>query len=184
MVKTESQVFAIATLDGRLRVEFRRQQDRFAHRILLDQAEVARSVEGDADEPWPDSPPLQQLSLEEIKQSETILAVGSAGRSHWSLSAQIEPDREAAASLRFDVAARCRDPRNHDIRSTYLAADSILVQPCEAEAIETTNGGGNWKRVSIRPAQATGSAAVEVNRPATVCWSYRIVVVDQRIVRH
>ena len=83
MTKMDQRVFTIATVDGRLRVEFQRHEDRFAHRILLDQVEVARSVEGDASEPWPDSPPLQQLSLEDIKGTETILAVGGGGRSHW-----------------------------------------------------------------------------------------------------
>ena len=179
MVEVDQQVFAIATVDGRLRVEFRRKQDRFAHRVLLDQVEVARSVEGDPSDPWPDSPPLQQLSLEQIKGTETILAVGSAGRSHWSLSVEIEPNLEGPSRVRFDLAARCRDHPSGGIRSTYLAADSIFVEPSEGdsmqELIEDRDEKRGWRKVSIRPRQANGEAVGETSRAATFRWSYQIV---------
>jgi hypothetical protein len=99
---------------GRLRVAFEHVGDRFRHVIGLSSAGEFRpliaSVEGDASQAWPPSPPLQQLHVESRgEQGDVALLVGMAGRSHWSLS--VEPCGGPigdAVGFIFDVA--CRSP--------------------------------------------------------------------------
>jgi hypothetical protein len=99
--------------DGRgLRVVFQRQTDRCAHRIeIIDGARsfcLLTSVEGTSDQPWPPSPPLQQLSIEELSPGNRVaLLLGMAGKSHWSASVECDP---ASLSLLFDVACRVQQP--------------------------------------------------------------------------
>ena len=99
--------------DGRgLRVVFQRQADRWTHRIeIIDGAQsccLLTSVEGTSDQPWPPSPPLQQLSIEELAPGNRVaLLLGMAGRSHWSASVECDP---ASLSLLFDVACRVQQP--------------------------------------------------------------------------
>ncbi len=123
-------------LDGRLRIEFSRQADRFGHVILLVEGDAARpilsSVEGSGRDLWPLSPVLQQIHVEDRSDSlgrasrrdsaterHVALLVGMAGRSHWSLS--VEPVI-ATAALVFDVACRVSAAESPDLRSTYLPA--------------------------------------------------------------
>jgi len=133
---------SIATSDGLLRVEFYRVADRYAHRIVHQQAPgVLQSVEGDADDVWPPSPPLQQLSLEEHSGSAIALLLGMAGKSHWSMSVEAKEQQ-----LLFDVA--CRLSGEHPrLSSTYQASNSDkacwTIQPEETGASQakvTANG--------------------------------------------
>ena len=131
MAKLTPQSLALATNDGRLRIEFHWQQDRFIQQLFVDSVQAGNSVEGDAEECWPSSPPVQQLSLEEINESSVILGVGAAGRGHWSISVEIDRSSAEADAIKFDLACRCKDPPPF-LGSTYLLADSI--------ALVTTNG--------------------------------------------
>ena len=94
---------------GSLAVEFIWQQDRYAQRVLWlrdgDELVVLESIEGTADTNWPISPPLQHVHVEERPGDVVVaLAVGMAGRSHWSMSVELDPTLNRLA---FDVACRC-----------------------------------------------------------------------------
>src|SRR3954451_16891094 len=91
-----SEAIEAASSDGtRLLVEFIRYGDRYGHVISLVNAAgeiepLLESVEGRSDDAWPDSPPLQSLSIEKLPDGRSAaLLVGMAGRSHWSAS--VEP---------------------------------------------------------------------------------------------
>lgn len=91
MAETEPTALSLTTEDERLRVDFRWRDDRFVQELFVDSVAAGISVEGDAHDDWPSSPPLQQLSLEKINDSSVILGVGAAGRSHWSISVEVIP---------------------------------------------------------------------------------------------
>ncbi|MCC9602702.1 hypothetical protein LOC67_19295 [Stieleria sp. JC731] len=73
--------------DGKRRVDFTWNGDRFIHQLVCGDS-VVESFEEAEELPWPASPPLQQLSVEVINDQEVALGVGCAGTSHWSLSVQ------------------------------------------------------------------------------------------------
>ena len=52
--------------DQSLHVEFLWQDDRFWHQFVLADGLRIPSIEGDASQDWPPSPPMQQISREEI----------------------------------------------------------------------------------------------------------------------
>lgn len=94
-----------------LQVHFAWRQDRHVHAIglMIDGTSIPvfESVEGTSVDIWPPSPPLQQLSVEELRPAiQVALLVGMAGKSHWSMS--VEPAADRAAFI-FDVACRSRD---------------------------------------------------------------------------
>lgn len=101
------------TLEGgaRLLVQFIERGDRLGHLISLattdgEKVRLLESVEGAADEDWPPSPPLQNVSFETLSDSRRVaLLVGMAGGSHWSASVEPVPERRG---LLFDVACRHR----------------------------------------------------------------------------
>ncbi|MEX2025789.1 MAG: hypothetical protein WEH44_00790, partial [Pirellulaceae bacterium] len=118
--------------DGhKLRVEFFKNGDRYAHRlaaVLVDDAgretviPLAESVECDNDDPWPPSPPLQSLSIEELAGGRTAaLLVGMAGRSHWSASVEVVP---GSGSTKFQLASRFTTVPDR-LGSTYRIAPEI-----------------------------------------------------------
>ena len=52
-----------------------------------------QSLEADAADPWPISPPLQQVYRQSLSDGrEVMFAVGMAGRGHWSASFTLVPD--------------------------------------------------------------------------------------------
>lgn len=105
---------AVVNADGiGLQVQFRWMKDRHSHTINLlfenRTIPVLESLEGTDVEPWPESPPLQQLSIEELRPStRAALLVGMAGQSHWSMSVEPNP---AEMEFQFDVACRLRGCR-------------------------------------------------------------------------
>lgn len=96
-----------------LQVRFAWQQDRFAYRIEVQQSAdsalvVWESIEGSPVDPWPPSPPFQQLSIESRPGgSRVALLIGMAGHSHWSGSIEVAGD---GRSLEFDFACRTSEP--------------------------------------------------------------------------
>lgn len=73
------------------RIRFFRAVDRYHHQIIWSEGSgpdrlVLESIEGAPGEDWPPSPPLQQLHFQEIGARPVALAVGMAGRLHWSSS--------------------------------------------------------------------------------------------------
>lgn len=68
---------------------------------------VLASVEDDAAQAWPSSPPLQSIHCELLPSGGTAaLLVGMAGKSHWSASIESLPGEGA---LVFDFACRVRE---------------------------------------------------------------------------
>lgn len=95
---------------GRLVVEFTDAGDRRGHAVFAVAAServcLLTSVEGSGEEPWPASPPLQELHVESRGEDRCVaLLVGRAGGSHWSMSVEADP---AAERLTFDIACRLR----------------------------------------------------------------------------
>lgn len=108
-----------------MRFAFR--EDRYAHEIwLADGAawvRVLSSVEGSPLEPWPESPALQSLHQDtHAPDRPTALLVGMAGKSHYSLSAQLDP---AAHSVRFDVACRAGGGEIGPLGSRYRCGRAV-----------------------------------------------------------
>jgi hypothetical protein len=77
-----------------LKMVFEHQTDRWSHRLVVASEEtettILRSREGDAEQPWPPSPPLQDASHHSLATGEAVLAVGMAGKSHWSASFSVD----------------------------------------------------------------------------------------------
>ncbi len=127
----------LESADAKQVIHFFWEGDRYAHRIELGDGRTLHSVEGDSDtipgsaKAWPCSPPIQQISLEEINGSPTVLGVGSAGSGHWSFSVEPTP-----TGFRYDVACRAKDDaawlgssyRTNDKTSVVAGEDSVLSQ--------------------------------------------------------
>jgi hypothetical protein len=130
-------------------VAFARQADRWRHVISSQGEPILESVEGglspDDDPRWPASPALTEVSAATAGGQPVILGVGRAGRSHFSVSVTVHPER--ADTLLFDVACRIQEapPR---LGSTYQTAH------------------GNFVR--------TGPPAAEGDLPRTVQWAYAV----------
>ena len=94
-------------LDSSLKLEFFWDIDRFRHRIAneSDSLELT-SVDGDGSQPWPLSPPFQDLSLEVQAGKEIAMLVGMAGKSHWSMA--VTP-LEKEVGWEFDAACRVKE---------------------------------------------------------------------------
>ena len=106
---------------------------------------LAASLEATADgrdDVWPASPPLVELSTVETSAGPAILAVGLAGRSHYSAS--IAPHPAEPDTLLFEIACRIKEPPAW-LGSTYDMADEAVRVAAPATADDL---------------------------PATVCWSY------------
>ena len=136
-----------------LRAAFNWWVDRYGHAISVVHASgkistVLTSIEGDASEAWPASPPLQSISVEEVASGRNAaLLVGMAGRSHWSASVEAIPGQ---AALVFDVACRI-GTLPAKLGSRYTIAEGQLV-----------SGPGDKKREFV--AVLLGSLGVRVYR--------------------
>ncbi len=97
----------LPTTEGWIEVSFTFIQDRFAHHVQwfsgATHLALLSSCEGDDEQPWPPSPPMQQLDGAAVHGGKAILGVGLAGQSHWSLSVCVQ---EQAKRIEWDVACR------------------------------------------------------------------------------
>jgi hypothetical protein len=154
---------AMLEADG-LRVVFFKQGDRYAHRVeWFDDVRGAwtvavESLEGTPDDPWPPSPPLQQLHIEERPTGRVILLVGMAGRTHWSAAVEVAVDRK---TVTFDVAARLQCPPRQ-LRSTYRRS-------IEARAVHLRSE----SKTENDPLYVAPDAAVRI--PGTIAWKYEFL---------
>ena len=141
-----------------LQVRFSWRQDRHCHTVSL-LAEnrpipVFESVEGSSTDVWPPSPPLQQLSVEELRPGiQVALLVGMAGKSHWSIS--VEPLSDRAAFV-FDVACRAGEIVEQ-LGSGYLLLADGLTTDGERDAVLEVEG----RSLQIR-CDRTGQTATTV----------------------
>ena len=156
--------------DGtRLRVEFTWRADRYGHVISLMKAAgqtvpLLESIEGSGDDAWPQSPPLQSLSIEKLAEGRSAaLLVGMAGRSHWSAS--IEPALGVSGFV-FDVACRHSQAPNwlgSRYRRLSAAAADVSIRGDGAEVVSED------EIVAIQPKMIASGAG-------TTRWKYRFVM--------
>lgn len=126
----------IQTANQRLTVEFTWKTDRYVHRITSDAGCEITSVDGTPEEPWPSSPPIQQLSLESIEGQLVLLGVGAAGSGHWSISVSSVVDGDDEA-LKFELACRSREVPDR-LASTYRCEGSQLHLEARSGISEVT----------------------------------------------
>ena len=133
----------LALAAGRVAMVFTWHADRWRHAVSLDGRPLADSLEDTADgrdAAWPASPPLVELSPVETPAGPAILAVGLAGRSHYSASIAphpVEPD-----TLVVEIACRIKEPPAW-LGSTYAVTGERLrilriIGPAAAEPLPTT----------------------------------------------
>lgn len=138
---------------GPLAVRFHWQGDRWGHEVLGPRSKLLwQSVEGpggSGDPRWPESPAWVSLSRLGAGEAAPLLAVGQAGRTHYS--AVVAPDPADPEALRFDVAARIQEGPGW-VGSTY-----------------TSGATGAGDPLRLAPQQPAGAAL-----PRTVRWCYRL----------
>jgi hypothetical protein len=109
--EADQQLLALNAQGTGLGVALWRQGDRYAHALYAfgGAAEtpllLMASLEGNDREPWPTSPPLQQLIVEPREAGRNVaLLIGMAGSSHWSLSIDVD---SIGRLIVFEAACRC-----------------------------------------------------------------------------
>lgn len=143
-----------------IRIEFTRREDRYAHRIMAIDVgafvPLLESVEGEANDDWPLSPPWQEVHCEPRTGGvQVALTVGKAGKSHWSASFELDP----AGSLTVDVACRTATA---PIR---LGSAYLLHTPF---AIDATHGQARLaERWILQPAAGEEASKIELGESAT-----------------
>ncbi len=157
----------------RLRVQFQRVEDRYAHSIWLDDDQVLQSLEGDAGQIWPASPPIQQLSLEDQGSATVALGLGMAGISHWSLS--VAPQE---TGFLFDVACRLLGP---DPQAGQLGSSYRLNPDWKARSHTAIQSAASGMKIWIEPMDSQLVWASESMfridaSPATGRWRYGVRV--------
>ena len=140
---------AVRITSGNTSAAFAWAGDRWRHVVTGGSGLHLESVEGPAapafDPRWPASPVFTEVSRMDVVGRPAILAVGCAGRSHFSASITIHPT--LPDTLLFEVACRIQEPPAW-LGSTYRAADGGSMQAAP---------------------QAAGT-----DLPRTVQWSYTV----------
>jgi hypothetical protein len=138
------------------------------------------SLEGQPDDPWPASPALQSLHVEQRGGGIVVaLLVGMAGSSHWSLSVEANAQLHRAT---FDVACRTRAEPAW-LGSTYsLSPDFEIAENCLLDAagrrLQVTPDAPHvptvltfsQRRLSLVPERT----ALPGKAPQTIRWRYSI----------
>ncbi|MFM7207661.1 MAG: hypothetical protein ACKO4T_13450 [Planctomycetaceae bacterium] len=156
----------VSLVAGRTEAVFTWVGDRWRHRVSIEGRLLGVSLEGaedGRDAAWPASPPLVEISVATLPGGPAVLAVGQAGRSHYSASFTphpLEPD-----TLLVDAACRVRD-RPMWLGTTYAV-------------------GGETVRIDAGPLDAGSIApAPGAAFPATIRWVYTLGPAGIRIVDH
>jgi hypothetical protein len=123
-------------------------------------------------EDWPASPPIQQLSLESIHGAPTLLGVGQAGKSHWSISVETLK-LDSIPALKFDLACRCREQPSW-LGSTYQRSSSLANQVPRLRLIDDTRIDIAANATLIVNCQVDPSANAKY--PRTFRWSYLVTL--------
>ena len=165
---------------GNLRVQFTWHGDRWRHSIgFLEDGHfrpVLQSIEGEAEDEWPCSPPFQELQFESRGNYSVTLLVGRTPKCHWSLSIEVEPERSVA---RFDVA--CRVPAQEALGTLSSTYQSLAGKPViqggvwlwsDRLTMQAESGSSLWP-------ETDGGVVVEADPesfvfPATFRWQYTL----------
>jgi hypothetical protein len=172
-----------------LRINFHWHRDRFSHSIGFVDKErfipLLASHEGTESDPWPLSPPLQDLSVAEIETDQrSILLVGRAGKSHWSASVETSL---SPLAIQLDVACRVYEIPQI-LCSSYRSMTIPAISSPSQVAVEV-GGHTAWLQAEAVPdaesyweLTAEGCALrtipIHSDAPQTVRWKYRITVAN------
>ena len=148
-------------------------EDRFVTQLILqdggESITALQSVEGEPQEVWPDSPPLQEIVPQEIGGRKLLTGVGKAGKSHWSVVVQ---PLDGEIGFEFDYACRVKEPVDW-MGSTYkiLAGDATKIR-CESADDEAHC----QVLLDIDTLRCCVLGFDELKLPATIRWKYRFVL--------
>lgn len=145
------------TLSNGLGLEFFRSGDRWQHRIVchLDSGSrfvgnangakfvVLESYEGDHENPWPPSPPFQELDRMLVDDRPVIFGVGRAGKAHWSASFSSESS-DSSPAIFGDIAC------SFQLTSQTTAAGGGKFQSCYTLGCDTEVVEVNQKTARFR----------------------------------
>ena len=172
---------------GLLRVRFFAAGGRYAHVIELTSDDRAwpllESVEGSPDALWPVSPALQSCNIEKLSTDRRVaLLVGMAGRSHWSLAAEV-PTSANRERLTFDVA--CRVSTLPDYLGNRYRLGSAVRWEAETCLLRTPLGIAHVRPdhavAEVRPSRSANEIEIVPRHfdrplPATIRWKFAIEV--------
>ncbi|MDP1561416.1 MAG: hypothetical protein Q8M16_08475 [Pirellulaceae bacterium] len=162
-------------LDLRLEARFEWRKDRFAHQVVMVTAATehlcVQSVEGNDQEDFPPSPPLQDMSVEQRVGSQVALGVGMAGSAMWSLSVEAQADE---GGLLFDWACQTRGARIWPRNCYFLSGDDRGANSAPAEVLLY-----RWKGPSGVPVEVVLTL---VQTTATLPLGYRIANQDAGVL--
>jgi hypothetical protein len=141
---------------------------------------LLESVEGTPDDRWPPSPPLQSLHCEDRADGKRVaLLVGMAGRSHWSLSLELDP---VVGTVTWDVACRVHDEPG-PLTSSYRVAQGAASM--HASTLSLSSGARRF-RLRVEAAgqlELSGASQIVMHcnsapgpLPRTARWRYVLAV--------
>lgn len=126
-----------------------------------------QSLEGNDEEDFPPSPPLQDMSVEQRVGSQVALGVGMAGSAMWSLSVEVQADE---GGLLFDWACQTRGARIWPRNCYSMSGDDRGANSTPAEVVLY-----RWKGSD----GVLGEVVLAlVKTPATLPLGYRIANQD------
>ncbi|NIP84041.1 MAG: hypothetical protein GTO03_00160 [Planctomycetales bacterium] len=176
--------------------------DRWAHTIAAVVGDrlvpLLDSREGTPVDRWPASPPLSDLHRQDARGANTVMLLGMAGRSHWSVTVQLsEGDRAASFQVAcrihaewpaaaapdrgaWPLGSRYRSsvcPRQQSPQAAWLAEQDLAVQLVAGPVADAPPG----PPVTI----ATADHALDIlpgpqgnSLPRTVRWNYCLTQTD------
>ncbi|MFI4875936.1 MAG: hypothetical protein ACIALR_11380 [Blastopirellula sp. JB062] len=194
-MSSDSDIQFVDAIDAQgqgLFVSFPRRGDRFGHVVSVVSGEEIRpclvSLEGDDAEPWPDSPPIQQLSVEQRPAGAVALGVGQAGKSHWSVTVETFSQERR---IDFHVACRMKiHPAQISSRYANLLGGDVQPQRLDDYAWVWNAGSVDGRKLELQMRQSlfdhypapefpADGSGVEINAavdqmpfPKTIEWRY------------
>ena len=184
-----------------LRVEFHRDRDRYAHRVLGFNGDgkavcLLESVEELPSSAWPCSPVLQGLNVEDLNRKHqtdevqlAAMLIGMAGDGHWSLVVKPTLD-DRTTGLVFEAACRVKslppqftssyriaDQIKQDASSTGCRLETYLGNFC-IQPLALANQPTKSCQLVLRNnvCRLTAEAGWDVSPPVTIQWAYAISI--------
>ncbi len=184
------QLETAADLARRLRVEFLRLKDRYAHRVVFLDAEGQRitlleSAEGDTL-----SPALQAMNLDDLDPPETTVAdaqrkpamlIGMVGKSHWSVSIDptSKPNEGATLSLAYESACRMK-ALGGSLHANFTVSDAWPLSQTERQIVFRTHG-VDWRVLRLPPSDDRHAACrLSFTKPNLKTGSFCLVSKDRK----